>query len=471
MMTTPNMSAPGGRSAARAETRTSLRLLRYHSLWLCCLLATCLLCPPSAQAYLDPGTGSMLLSALVGIAATLFFMLKSFYYKAAGLFFRLSGVSAPAGTDKDIIFYCEGRQYWNTFRPVLEAMEALGQRAVYLTSDPEDPGLSFPWQHGTARYIGAGSRAFAVLNMLEADVCVLTTPGLDVLQIRRSPGVRHYAHLVHSITDMAIYKLFSFDYFDSVLCAGPHQIRSLRALEALRGTQPKLLLETGCPYMDVLAADLATAGARQTGPGKTPRSGIPAGQNSHRPHILVAPTWGRNGLLSRFGLSLLKPLADAGFPLTVRPHPQSFTSEKALMDELQKALSGYSDVFWDRAPNGFDAMQRSDVLVSDLSGIVFDYAFILERPVITVQFQPDLRGLDAADLPWPAWELEIIPQLGAQIQPDAIDTLPGLIASLPEPESFAAHARALREQSMYNFRGTGHAAAQQLCAVQAALYP
>lgn len=66
--------------------------------------------------------------------------------------------------------------------------------------------------------------------MLEADVCVLTTPGLDVLQIHRSPGVRHYAHLVHSATDMAIYKLFSFDWFDSVLCSGPHQMRSLRAL-------------------------------------------------------------------------------------------------------------------------------------------------------------------------------------------------------------------------------------------------
>ena len=462
--------------------------LRRHGLWLGCLCATCLLCPPPAQAYLDPGTGSMLLSALVGIAATLFFMLKSFYYKAAGLFFRLSGVSAPAGTDKDIVFYCEGRQYWNSFRPVLEAMESMGQRAVYLTSDPEDPGLSFPWRYGTARYIGTGSRAFAVLNMLEADVCVLTTPGLDVLQIRRSPGVKHYAHLVHSVTDMAIYKLFSFDYFDSVLCSGPHQMRSLRALEALRGTEPKLLLETGCPYMDVLADDLEAAQARQnTGAqagqgeegqeicnqmeqgGKAVHILSSSASDTGKPRVLVAPTWGRNGLLSRFGLSLLKPLADAGFALTIRPHPQSFTSEKALMGELQNALSDYPGVDWDRAPNGFAAMLQSDLLISDLSGIVFDYAFILERPVITIQFQPDLRGLEAADLPWPAWELDILPHLGAQIQAGDIAGLPGLIASLPERGQFAARMRELRAQSMYNFRSTGPAAARQLRDIQNSL--
>ena len=456
------------------------RIARLLAPWLGCALGIYLLCPPAAHAYLDPGTGSMLLSALVGITATLFFMLKSFYYKAAGLLFRLSGVAAPAGTSKDIVFYCEGRQYWTTFKPVLEAMEAMGRRAVFLTSDPEDPGLSHPWKHCAAKYIGSGSRAFAVLNMLEADVCVLTTPGLDVLQIHRSPGVRHYAHLVHSATDMAIYKLFSFDWFDSVLCSGPHQMRSLRALEALRGTPEKLLLETGCAYMDVLAdsVDAALGRAEDAAGRATPeqrdgaRTDAPeeaSANTSGKPRLLIAPTWGRNGLLSRFGLSLLEPLAKEGFALTIRPHPQSFVSEIPLMDELRTALAGYANVAWDRAPSGFAAMLRSDALISDLSGIVFDYAFVLERPVVTVRFTPDIRGLEAGDLPWSAWELDILPDLGARIEPEDIAALPAIIAALPDRAAFRERMRALRQKSLYNYRDTGRIAARQLIDIQKGL--
>lgn len=39
-----------------------------------------------AFAYLDPGTGSMIVSAIIGVAATLVFVFKGFFFKLAGLF-------------------------------------------------------------------------------------------------------------------------------------------------------------------------------------------------------------------------------------------------------------------------------------------------------------------------------------------------------------------------------------------------
>ncbi len=41
---------------------------------------------PSAFAYLDPSTGSMILSAIVGILATAGFALKTYWYKLKTLF-------------------------------------------------------------------------------------------------------------------------------------------------------------------------------------------------------------------------------------------------------------------------------------------------------------------------------------------------------------------------------------------------
>ena len=66
--------------------------------------------------YIDPGTGSMLFSIVIGAAATLFFLAKAAWLKAK-LFF--SGRSAKDGAVQDASYkpyaiYSEGKNYWNS---------------------------------------------------------------------------------------------------------------------------------------------------------------------------------------------------------------------------------------------------------------------------------------------------------------------------------------------------------------------
>ena len=48
-------------------------------------LVACLLITSPAHAYLYPGTGSMLISAIIGVAAALGLALKLFWYRLVGL--------------------------------------------------------------------------------------------------------------------------------------------------------------------------------------------------------------------------------------------------------------------------------------------------------------------------------------------------------------------------------------------------
>jgi hypothetical protein len=50
-----------------------------------CLFAACLAAASPAEAYLDPGTGSMLLSAVIGVAAAVGLAVKMFWYRLIGL--------------------------------------------------------------------------------------------------------------------------------------------------------------------------------------------------------------------------------------------------------------------------------------------------------------------------------------------------------------------------------------------------
>ena len=50
------------------------------------VLAVCLSIASPAYAYLDPGTGSMLISAVLGVAVALALAVKMFWYRLIGFF-------------------------------------------------------------------------------------------------------------------------------------------------------------------------------------------------------------------------------------------------------------------------------------------------------------------------------------------------------------------------------------------------
>ena len=72
--------------------------------------------------YIDPGTGSMLFSILIGAAATLFFLSKAMLLKLKVLFAGKKGVQEDKAYKKYVI-YCEDKRYWTVFQPVIEEFE------------------------------------------------------------------------------------------------------------------------------------------------------------------------------------------------------------------------------------------------------------------------------------------------------------------------------------------------------------
>ena len=401
--------------------------------------------PLDAYAYLDPGTGSMLLSVFIGVVSSAYFVIRKLPSVIRSLFFKFTGKKDDL-KNNSIVFYAESAAYWSTFRPVLEALAQKEVRCTYLTSDPKDPVFSSgleKWVH--AKYIGKGQTAYTALGFLEADVFVLTTPGIDVLQIRRSAGVKKYVHIVHAVGDIHTYKFYSFDYYDAVFCSGASQAKSLRSLEAIRKTPRKELPLLGCPYFDTMVA-------RKT-PDLVPEPNT----------ILIAPTWGKNGLLTRTGSMIPKLLAQAGYHVILRPHPQSFISDKELMEKLGRELADFKNIEWDRNPDGFKSLSRARLMISDVSGVIFDFAFIFLRPVITVGSGPLKDGFEAWEIPHEAWEMKAFERLGARILPGNEKSIPSTVADLlNRHEDMAGVIETLRKANVVNFGCAGEPIAQAL---------
>jgi hypothetical protein len=167
--------------------------------------------------------------------------------------------------------------------------------------------------------------------------------------------------------------------------------------------------------------------------------------------VLVAPTWGQNGLLKRFGARILVPLLEKQWKVIVRPHPQSYISEKSMLDQIREELGRYPNLLWDHDNDGTQSMARADVMVSDLSGIAFDFVFLFEKPVITLKYSVNKIGQDAADLPWELWELTVLDTIGARLEESEVDTLPTVIEQELGKSDRKEKIRQLRDESVANF--------------------
>jgi len=344
---------------------------------------------PSA-AYLDPGTGSMMLSIIFALIATVIYSAKSFIFKIQFYINMFLGKKLIKKKDTQIVIYNEGEQYSNTFYPILRELKNRNIDFYYLYSEKND-SIVKRIENINAQYIDNGNKAFYYLNTLEADMCIMTTPGLDVLQIKRSKGVKHYCHISHSAAGCAGYEVFGIDYFDSILTTNRHDKDFIVELEKIRKLPPKDIYVVGNPYLDVLNEKLTNLSI----------------DKNNKTTILLSPTWGKTGLLSKYGKRLISELLkNPHFRIIIRPHPQSVRYEKNILDSLQSQFSEYDNLEWDYATDGLKSMYQADLMISDFSGIIFDFIFLFSKPVISIPSSITLKGKDYIDINTPLWQID-----------------------------------------------------------------
>ena len=364
--------------------------------------------------YIDPGTGSMLFSILIGIIGVVVFFLRSAVVKIK---FILSG-GKKAKIDKNklpIVIFSDHKRYWNVFKPICDELDKRGQKAYFYTASPNDPALEAAkdYKHVECEFIGEGNRAFSRLNILNAYILLSTTPGLQVYQWKRSKTVNKYVHILHAPGNISLYRMFGTDYYDALLLSGDHQVRQTRALEKLRKLPEKEIELVGLTYLDEMKKRLESH---------------PVQKNSaDKPTVLLAPSWGPSGILTKYGASFIDELIATGYHVIIRPHPQSFTSEKDMLDKLMAKYPDGEKLEWNQDNDNFDVLAKSDIMISDFSGVIFDFLLVFDKPVMYANAGFSKDPYDAWWLPETPYTFEILPKVGKEITDDYKGNLKSMI--------------------------------------------
>lgn len=389
--------------------------------------------------YIDPGTGSMLFSILIGLAAAGIFGAKALFLK---LKFVFSGGKDSKNTNSaqkiPYVIYSDHKRYWNVFKPICDEFEKRKIPLVYYTSSSDDPVLTAGYEFVKGEFIGEGNKGFAKLNFLNAGILLATTPGLNVYQWKRSRNVNYYVHIPHSIDDVpATYRMFGTDYYDAFLTSGDHQEKVIRKLEEMRKLKAKEVVCVGSTYLDSM---------------KARKDKLEAQGKNEKPVILLAPSWGKNGILSKFGKKFIDALIKTGYEIVVRPHPQSITSEKAMLDDLK---ASYPDIQWNFDNDNFNILNKADLMISDFSGVIYDYSLIFNKPLIYADTEFDTLPYDADWLDEKIWSLRVLPKIGVRLEEKDFDNLKTVIDGALTSKELEAGRTEVRAEA---WRYTGESA-------------
>lgn len=349
-----------------------------------------------------------------------------------------------------IVFYAEGKGYWSYFGPVFEALRTRGVDVLYVTSEENDPLLEQAPAGLHPFYIGDASIRTLFFVDLACDVVVMTTPELHTSYLKRSPHGVHYVYLHHSLVSThMVYPPDAFDYFDAILCAGPHHKEEIRAREHQRGLPPKILVEHGYGRLDTLLSVAKLAARNLT-------SAVP-------PQVLIAPSWGKEGLLDRHGVTIIASLLSANLRVVVRPHPRTFSEQPDMLAQIMRAFGEHPRFRLDNDPHSIRSLLDSDVMVSDWSGAALEFAFGRERPVLFVDVPRKCRNPSYATLAIEPLEVHIRSEIGVVLDPNALSTLAyHVIALITEAERWRSPIIGARQRWVYNLGRSGEAAADYL---------
>jgi len=334
---------------------------------------------------------------------------------------------------KKVVFYSESFQDWHHLKPLLNALLDDDIAVTYVTSDDRDPGLLKLSNKYRSIYIGKGFFRILFFQFLKAKLLILTMMDLNNFELKRSMHPVHYVYIFHSLTSTHMVDTEkSFDHYDTIFCAGPHQKKEIELREKNKDLKAKNLIPYGYPRIEKLIQ-------------------LSSKPKNEKKVILLAPTWGEQSIINLMGMEICSIIINQGYSLILRPHHETIKRSPQLIDEIENKYSHLETFRLVREMGDAESLLQSDLLICDWSGTAIEYAFGLEKPVIFIDIPPRVRNPNWREIQSEPLEMSIREKVGRVICPSKLDELPSSISQLLNEDQISSSLiKSLREEFIYN---------------------
>ena len=102
---------------------------------------------------------------------------------------------------------------------------------------------------------------------------------------------------------------------------------------------------------------------------------------------------------------------------------------------------------WNRYNDNFEVLSRSDLMISDFSGVLFDFTLVFDKPLIYADTSFDGAPYDCCWLEEPLWTFRILPKLGVQLTEENLTHIKSLIDECFDNPQYKEARRQAREET------------------------
>jgi CDP-glycerol glycerophosphotransferase (TagB/SpsB family) len=107
---------------------------------------------------------------------------------------------------------------------------------------------------------------------------------------------------------------------------------------------------------------------------------------------------------------------------------------------------------WDYSPENIITLSKTDVMISDFSGIIFDFVFLFNKPVIYTNAFFNLEMYDASDLDHIPWRFEVVKKIGLELKKNDLENIVAII-KMAVNDSISADARIETKEKAWQYIG------------------
>tara|TARA_B110000967_G_scaffold207802_1_gene258082 strand:+ start:772 stop:1899 length:1128 start_codon:yes stop_codon:yes gene_type:complete len=335
-------------------------------------------------------------------------VLKNFIESLIGLikFIKLSK------EEKEFVFYSESRFYRNYYFDLILNLKKINQNNIVLiTSDKYD--LKYFKNEIKCIYIGNFFILTYFFKTLNCKFMIMTLTDLGN-HFHKSKLCKYYVYIFHSMgSTHQQYTNQAFKNYDIVLANGAYQSKELKLTEIKSGFPKKEIINSGYIFLDNLIAK-ANLNLKES------------------KHILFAPSWNYNkeNLFDDYSIDIISYLLSEDFKITLRPHPEHYKRSIKTINKIKNLFSTNQNFILDKNSNNLNSLEKSEIIITDNSNIVFEYMFVFKRPVIYVDHKRKVHNIDKDKINISTIEEEFKSTFGNIINANDLKNLPQLCKQL-----------------------------------------
>ncbi len=355
---------------------------------------------------------------------------------------------SPDNEGKELVFYSVKNGFYRYFKDVIERILNESDIVIhYVTSDPNDEVFSMASERFVP-YCIEGNNLIYFFMKLDADVVVMTMPEIEKYYYKRSLVRKDidYVYIFHAMVSTHMqYRTGAFDCYDTIMCVGPHHVKEIRETEALYELPAKRLVEFGYPLLDDL------------------RESYKALEKTEGFQILIAPSHHDGNIMDSCLDEMLAALLGRGRRIVVRPHPQYVRHNPGRLAELQAAYADAEGLVFETDFSTNDSLYKSDVLITDWSGIAMEYSFTTLHPCVFIDTPMKVLNPDYTLIPSVPINIQMRSKIGVSLAPEEVNGLTGIVEDIQNGTLLASsEIESIVNETVFNIGSFGAAGASYI---------